>query len=50
MKEHEWVEPNPNNLVEWTYCRRCGIVRRADGLNRDCRGEVRIEVREQDKG
>lgn len=29
-----------------TCCKHCGIVRRADGLNKPCRGKVRVELRE----
>lgn len=28
-----------------TCCKRCGIVRRADGLNRACTGPVRLGLR-----
>lgn len=37
---HDWFE-----WRNMTCCRRCGIVRRADGKNSRCRGHVKIGLR-----
>lgn len=37
---HDWRE-----IGEWTACRRCGNVRRADGANKPCKGVVRVVPR-----
>lgn len=29
-----------------TCCKSCGVVKRADGLNNQCPGKVRVELRE----
>lgn len=47
MSQHEWVEPKPESRIEWPYCRLCGVVRRADGQNRECRGPVPVTTRDQ---
>lgn len=50
--EHHWltaVERNArwpsSNQSPWVTCLWCGVVRRADGKNKPCRGIVRIELR-----
>lgn len=39
---HEWIFSG-----QWTVCKKCGIVKRADDKNRPCQGIVRIGLREQ---
>mgnify|MGYP001584900524 FL=1 len=38
--DHDWITYN-----YFVCCRRCGIVRRADGNNSPCKGNVRIIAR-----
>ena len=42
--EHDWFQRG--NL---TACRLCGIVQRADGQNKPCRGVVRVVLRADEK-
>lgn len=43
--EHEWALPRWAGGTTVLYvCKRCGIVRRADGLNRPCRDDVRVSL------
>lgn len=37
---HEWIQFH--NL---TCCARCGVVQRADGKNKPCKGPVKITLR-----
>jgi len=49
-QKHDWW------LREWSYshpgsqiyvCRKCGVIRRADGENKPCKGIVRIGLRDE---
>lgn len=48
MSEHVWFEKKfiafPKPL---TCCRLCGIIKRADGKNKPCRGPVKVGLRDQ---
>lgn len=51
MPLKDWPLKHPGTHLWATYrnyqtCACCGIVRRADGQNRPCRGIVRISLRE----
>jgi len=39
--EHKWVKHE-----DYSYCKQCGNVKRADGKNSPCKGKVKIEPRE----
>lgn len=41
--KHEWVAPY--GAIRWPHCRRCGIIRRADGENSPCKGASRVGPR-----
>jgi hypothetical protein len=41
--EHDWFEFRPR----LTCCRKCGIVRRADGTNKPCKGWGRLREMER---
>lgn len=41
---HDWFKPD---FLDYECCRKCGIVKRADGKNKECRGIVRVEMRSQ---
>jgi hypothetical protein len=42
-QEHEWFRPN---FISYDCCRKCGIVRRADGNNKPCKGFVYLRALE----
>lgn len=39
---HDWFKPD---FLEYECCRACGFVRRADGGNKPCKGNVRVGPR-----
>lgn len=41
--DHDWCRWLASS--DYTSCRRCGVVRRADGQNKPCRGTVRVVPR-----
>ena len=41
--EHDWFKPD---FLAYECCRKCGIVKRADGGNGPCKGVVRVEMRD----
>ena len=43
-REHDWFRPD---FIAYDCCRACGIVRRADGKNKPCRGEVKVTLRDK---
>lgn len=45
--EHLWIAWAPTVRPDQPMisCRWCGIVRRADGANKPCRGKVRVTLR-----
>lgn len=43
--EHDWFVPD---AINYTCCRKCGIVRRTDGKNKPCRGHVAISLRDEE--
>lgn len=44
---HSWYRGLVKSHPEWTVCKRCGVVQRADGGNGPCRGEVRVTLRDR---
>lgn len=46
-REHEWF--NSGLLSGAMSCRKCGIVKRSKGLNKPCRGHVRVGPRADPK-
>jgi hypothetical protein len=52
--KHLWVkrfEVMPNDTGDnWTLCRRCGVILRADGKNKNkaCPGVIQIGLRDED--
>lgn len=46
--EHVWLAPGEApNTSQWTCCRLCGTVQRADGKPQSaCRGRVRVALRD----
>jgi hypothetical protein len=38
-EEHVWEE---HYAFPWSYCTTCGMVPRRDGLNKPCRGPVKL--------
>jgi hypothetical protein len=38
LAEHDWFEYRPR----LTCCRKCGLVKRADGTNKPCKGWGRL--------
>lgn len=46
---HLWTKPGTLiNNSSWAVCTRCGVVKRADGMNKPCRGYVRVLPRPTD--
>jgi hypothetical protein len=43
---HDWFRPD---FVSYDCCRNCGIVRRMDGQNKPCRGQIGISLRGYEK-
>jgi hypothetical protein len=41
IADHNWVNRPP---VAWEFCLTCGIVKRADGKNRPCKGPTKLRV------
>lgn len=41
---HHWRQPD--GLIKWEHCGRCGIIKRRDGTNKPCRGIVGVTLRE----
>ena len=42
---HQWRQPD--GLIKWEHCGRCGIVKRKDGgVNKPCRGIVPVTLRD----
>lgn len=39
---HEWFRPS---FLKFDCCRKCGIVKRADGRNSPCPGNVHVALR-----
>lgn len=37
---HDWTKRD-----QWTVCKKCGIIKRKDGKNKQCRGIVKITTR-----
>lgn len=44
VHSHEWFRPS---ALSYDCCRICGIVKRADGKNRPCKGPVKITLRDR---
>jgi hypothetical protein len=43
---HDWEEDR--SRFGWPYCRICGVVKRADGKNKPCRGSTpKVALRAQ---
>lgn len=43
---HEWLAPGEYpNSSRWTCCRKCGVVKRADGIESSCSGVVKVGLR-----
>ena len=42
--EHDWFVPK---FIGYECCRKCGVVKRADGQNKPCRGRVVIGLRDE---
>jgi hypothetical protein len=52
IAEHKWIRNDPrwpSATKDLTCCERCGVVQRADGKNRTCRGVLpKITTRESE--
>jgi hypothetical protein len=44
-RRHNW-----RSAIPWDFCGKCGIVKRADGKNKPCKGPARIAVRAPEGG
>lgn len=50
--EHEWKLGSELGFDKTSYlhkvrvCQKCGVLRREDGFNSDCKGKVRVGFRE----
>ena len=42
--QHDWFTPK---FIGYPCCRKCGIVKRADGKNKPCRGRVVLSLRDE---
>jgi len=47
--EHDWMAKDDPRMARWpaireqmnfSMCRRCGVVKREDGLNKPCKGKM----------
>ena len=46
--QHEWRNDDRrlvSHNIRVVFCRRCGIIQRADGRNKPCPGLVNVELR-----
>ena len=41
-EEHDWARP-ANKM--WICCKKCGTIKRDDGKNKPCKGEVKVTIR-----
>ena len=44
---HEWAGRSQRPGHRYEYCTKCGIVKRADGLNSACRGKMEVTLRHE---
>lgn len=44
---HEWVDPTEGgrSVIPGVFCRKCLLMRRADGKNRECPGPAKLTLR-----
>lgn len=42
---HVWIIHRMFKKKGWITCKRCGIIKRATGKNKPCKGTVRITTR-----
>ena len=45
MEDHTWMTHDRIFDGKTEFCRKCGVVKRADGQNRACPGKVRVGPR-----
>jgi len=49
---HQWAEEGVQcgfQEQHWTFCKKCLIVKRADGKNKPCKGIPKLTLREKAK-
>ena len=42
---HEWVDPTTGgSVIPGVFCRKCLLMRRADGKNEKCKGPAKLRL------
>ena len=44
---HIWIKHRMFKDKGWITCKKCGIIKKKDGKNKPCRGQVRITTRSE---